>query len=82
MYEIIGFENIDFTNESSGEVIHGTKFYLKSDPITKGGGHSVISKFFPTNRVKGIPKEGAICEFSFVVTSKGEARINSIIISA
>lgn len=79
MFEIIGFQNINFIEKESGQVISGVKFHLKGDPIDYNGeGNTVVSKFFPDNRIIGVPHVEAMCEFKFTITSKGEAKVTGI----
>lgn len=79
MYEIIGYQKMKFTNKESGELIEGYNFYLRSDVAltsdNNGDGFSVLSKFFASNKIKGVVKVGAYLEFNFTVNSKGEPRI-------
>lgn len=80
MFQILGFEKINFTNPDTGEVINGVKFYLCGDAIDekRGKGHSFISKFFASNRIEGVPDVDKIAEFKVSFTSKGEAKITGI----
>ena len=76
MFEIIGFENLSFTNPDSGELISGTKFYLIGDDIIKNGsGKFCISKFIPSSKINGNVKVGGLLDFQYSLSPKGEARI-------
>lgn len=80
MFEILGFENLSFTNPESGELVKGVKLYLRGDMIDsrRGDGHVCLSKFFSSNRILGIPKVGAVCEFEISYNSKGEPKVTGL----
>lgn len=83
MFEILGFEEINFVNAETGESVSGVKFYLSQGPIDegKGKGYSFISKFFPTNKIKGELDVGKYAEFDISYNSKCEPKITGIKIS-
>lgn len=78
MYEILGYQKMMFTNKDTGELIEGYNFHLRSDfqlTTENSEGFAVLTKFFASNKIKGIVKVGAFLEFNFAVNNKGEPRI-------
>ena len=83
MFEILGFENLSFTNPDSGELVNGTKVYLRGEPVDprRGDGYCCLSKFFSNNRIQGKLEVGAICEFTISYNSKGEPKVTGLKVS-
>lgn len=83
MYEIIGFQEMQFTDRESGELVSGVMLHLRSDdPISsrrnlRAGGHCVISKFFVLDKVQNNSAltVGGYVEFIVSITQKGEPKI-------
>lgn len=85
MFEIVGYEKINFTNTETGELISGVKLHLIGDEFTSvdgsSSGRSVLSKFFSNKHIRGELKVGAFCEFNIRIDSKGQPKIIGVSIS-
>lgn len=83
MFEILGYENLSFTNPDTGELVNGSKVYLKGQPVNieNGNGDTCLSKFFLHNRIQGKLEVGAFCEFAISFNSKGEPKVTGLKIS-
>lgn len=84
MYEILGFEKVNFVNPDTGEAINGIKFHLcafDDDIESNGKGKTVLTKFIRADRIEGAVDVRKMLEFRFAITKKGEARITGCKIS-
>lgn len=83
MFEILGFEKINFTNEATGEVVNGYKLYLSTGPIDekRGKGYGFLTKFFANSRIEGTLDVGKFAEFKINFNSKGEPKVVGVKIS-
>lgn len=79
MYEVVGFNPVSFTDQSTGQLIEGSTIHLVSDSESSGilYGREVLSKFFAKERIKGALKVGALAELKFSV-SAGKVKISGI----
>lgn len=76
MFNILGFENVKFTKEETGELVAGVKFHLLGDVIdSNGSGNAVFTKFFTNSRIEGVPNVNKNLEFRISINSKGEPKI-------
>lgn len=84
MYEVIGFQELQFTDRESGERVCGITLHLRSDvPLQsrgnlRSGGFSVISKFFSVDKVinNSALTVGGYVEFIVSISAKGEPKIS------
>lgn len=76
MFKILGFQNMKFTNEETGELVSGVRLHLLGDVIdNNGSGNVVLTKFFTNSRIEGVPNVNKNVEFKVSFNSKGEPKI-------
>lgn len=76
MFKILGYQKMQFTNESTGELVSGVKFHLLGDVIDQNGrGNVVLTKFFINNKIEGVPDVQKNLEFKISINSKGEPKV-------
>lgn len=74
MFEIIGYEYIDFTDKESGEVISGYRIKVMFDSVKDSQkGKCIGSRFIRSKYIQGKVEVGAICEPIFTFNEKLEA---------
>lgn len=81
MFEIVGYEKIEFTNQDTGELVDGYKLHLLGEEFDSNNrfGRPVLTKFFSSKYIKGSPiKVGAFCEFIVTFDSSGKPKLRGI----
>lgn len=69
MFQLMGYDPVQFTDEKTGEVISGVRVHLLADKETSTVkvGRDVMAVFFKNDRIAGELRENAKCELKFSV---------------